>query len=281
MSHGTKRSKVQISWEMVTPAMAKKWLAHNTHNRHLFKPWASQLARDMTSGKWRTTHEGIAFGPNGILLDGQHRLQAVVESGKTIKMLVCRGLDVGSQLVCGGGKKRKAFEQITLGGSIGSVDTADEATARSMLRGYGSATKPTAQELEDFIGRHREAIQFAKVNIHRRRMIPGISTGAVRAVVARAWYSAEIPTLMHFCDVLTGGEPRTGDGVITLLWRAIIIENNQPRRTFSHKDRYAKTERALHAYLQGEKLTKLYPATKELFPLVGDTDAAPALAAAQ
>jgi hypothetical protein len=42
----------------------------------------------MTSGHWRQTHQGIAFDEKGKLIDGQHRLAAIMMANKTISMPV-------------------------------------------------------------------------------------------------------------------------------------------------------------------------------------------------
>lgn len=77
----------------VTPEQAKKWLANNTQNRALNRKRVAALATEMREGRWKLTHQGIAFGPTGVLLDGQHRLAAIVASGVAVKMLVTTGLD--------------------------------------------------------------------------------------------------------------------------------------------------------------------------------------------
>lgn len=77
----------------ITPQVAQMMLEHNTHNRNLTESRAQAYARDMASGNWRYTGEGIKFGPDGTLLDGQTRLRAIVLSGVTITMPVWRGID--------------------------------------------------------------------------------------------------------------------------------------------------------------------------------------------
>ncbi len=42
----------------------------------------------MREGHWDTTHQGIAIASDGTLVDGQHRLLAIVESGVTVRMNV-------------------------------------------------------------------------------------------------------------------------------------------------------------------------------------------------
>jgi hypothetical protein len=55
------------------------------------------------------------------------------------------------------------------------------------------------------------------------------------------------------------------DAAILLLIRFLITKPSHGRTIRNEK--YRKTERALDAWLTGEKLTKLYPTSFELFPL--------------
>ena len=58
----------------VTPSQAANWLEGNTHNRPVTQAHVERLAAEMSAGRWRLTHQGIAFSTRGVLLDGQHRL---------------------------------------------------------------------------------------------------------------------------------------------------------------------------------------------------------------
>jgi len=82
----------------VTPREAAQWLehsnGHNRHNRPLSKSYVSYLAREIEVGNWRLTHQGIAFDSDGTLVDGQHRLSAIIEAKKPIQILVTLGLPV-------------------------------------------------------------------------------------------------------------------------------------------------------------------------------------------
>lgn len=80
---------------LVTPDLARRWLGQNTAaNRNLSQRTVEAYAADMSAGRWKLTHQGLAFNNTGELVDGQHRLQAIVMSGKTIEMMVTTGLDV-------------------------------------------------------------------------------------------------------------------------------------------------------------------------------------------
>jgi len=72
----------------VTPAMAREMLARNAGNRKLSQTKVSMYARIMREGSWRLTHQGIAITEDGGLIDGQHRLAAIVMYGKPVRLLV-------------------------------------------------------------------------------------------------------------------------------------------------------------------------------------------------
>lgn len=79
-------------WMEVTPALAQRWLRNNFRNRPVSDDVVTSYARDMAAGQWVATHQGIAFNDRDELIDGQHRLLAVVKSGRTIRMMVTFGL---------------------------------------------------------------------------------------------------------------------------------------------------------------------------------------------
>lgn len=79
--------------QIITPEIAEKWLReNNTHNRSLYEHTVNHYAREMSSGAWTITNQGIGFAEDGTLLDGQHRLAAVVKAGIPIQMLVINNL---------------------------------------------------------------------------------------------------------------------------------------------------------------------------------------------
>jgi hypothetical protein len=78
----------------VTPAMAEKWLAATTfRNRNVSATAVNRYANDMTRGRWALNGESIVIDDNGNVIDGQHRLRAVIKSGVSIQSVVVRGAD--------------------------------------------------------------------------------------------------------------------------------------------------------------------------------------------
>jgi hypothetical protein len=79
--------------ETITPDKARALLEVNIENRTVRKNIAEQYASDMASGIWKVNGEPIIIDENGQLIDGQHRLHAVLLSGATIEVLVVRGVN--------------------------------------------------------------------------------------------------------------------------------------------------------------------------------------------
>jgi hypothetical protein len=82
------------SVEMIGPSEAVAYLGRNTdRNRRLRPHLAAVYAKDMTEGNWRLSNDAICFDRNDILINGQHRLKAVVLSGTRQQFFVIRGMD--------------------------------------------------------------------------------------------------------------------------------------------------------------------------------------------
>ena len=53
--------------------------------------WVNHLATLIKNGEFTLTHQGIAFDEDGNLIDGQHRLHAIIKAGIAVKMEVSSG----------------------------------------------------------------------------------------------------------------------------------------------------------------------------------------------
>lgn len=74
--------------EEITPKKAMRLLKNNDHNRKLNPRTVNYYAEQMLRGEWVVTGEGISISENGKVLNGQHRLSAIVKAGKPIKMFI-------------------------------------------------------------------------------------------------------------------------------------------------------------------------------------------------
>lgn len=98
-------------WVRVTPEVAAAWLDKNENNRKLTQDRVIRFAEDMEAGRWVDYHpHGVSFDDTGRLIDGQHRLQAVLLSGVPVTMRVTTGLPPEMHAVFDLGAPRTAGE---------------------------------------------------------------------------------------------------------------------------------------------------------------------------
>lgn len=76
-----------VSVVRITPELARHLLSKNYTNRKMSQSRVSFYARQMIDGEWIMNGQGIIVSNSGNLLDGQHRLMAVAQSGKSVDML--------------------------------------------------------------------------------------------------------------------------------------------------------------------------------------------------
>jgi hypothetical protein len=102
--------------QSISPAKAAEMLAANTTNRPLSKPAMRAFADAMRRGEWMVTHQGIAFDVNGVLVDGQHRLAAIVEADIPVELTVFTEVADGTFDVLDTGKRRNAADVLAIEG---------------------------------------------------------------------------------------------------------------------------------------------------------------------
>ena len=86
---------IRFETQIIKPQQAETWLEMSKDNRTLTNHKVREYANEIKSGRWRYTHQGIAFDNEGYLLDGQHRLKAIMEAGIAIKTVIAYGVARG------------------------------------------------------------------------------------------------------------------------------------------------------------------------------------------
>lgn len=164
--------------ETVTPERAKEMLEQNYEdNRPVSAPVVKRYVYDMVSGNWHDDASGIiSISDSGKVLDGQHRLRAVVESGTTHRFAFRYGLDESEYRFFDQGKNRTVAD--VLGSNVPSRANAAavaaawcayENTSRNIQalvsrNNYGIGSKDDILEVFD---KHKDEIN-EMVNIFQR-----------------------------------------------------------------------------------------------------------------
>ena len=104
--------KPVVAIETVTPTKAKNWLQGNVDNRKLRETRVLFFSRLLLDDEWELTGDAIVFDSEGILINGQHRLSAIVVSHVSAQFLVLRGVPSKSQEVMDQGLSRNLGDQL-------------------------------------------------------------------------------------------------------------------------------------------------------------------------
>ncbi len=227
--------KTSIKWEEITPKRAAAYLEKNVSNRTVRKGTVAAYARDMKQGNWVPTHQGIAFNDREELIDGQHRLHSIVESGVTVRMLVTRGIpaETGSMQTMDAvdrGAVRGVADQLQLQhGYRNSAQVAGCGSAIAQLtlqKWLGRITVPQMLKVLEIYGRHIEpVIQVAnnsKIKVFRRAPVNGPLALArvvapqriddfVKQLESGAGLAVDSPVLLLRNHLLTAGSLTTQD----------------------------------------------------------------------
>jgi hypothetical protein len=101
---------------IVTPDIATAYLAMNAGNRPLTESHVISLSKSMIRGEWIFNGDSIRITKSGKLIDGQHRLSAIVKSGLPQKAMVVTGLDDDAFLTIDCGRVRGAQDILSIQG---------------------------------------------------------------------------------------------------------------------------------------------------------------------
>ena len=260
----------------ITPAIARKFLEGNVHNRTLKQNKVDQYMAVMRAGKWVLNHQGIAFNIDQVLIDGQHRLYAIWCLGEEsatfegVWMTVTYNAVEEAQSTIDIGATRTASDILTLKRGQ-AVSNGIVASARMMAGGLRGrrAMLTNIPELEAFIEEHFEALSFAE-KLFVNKSARGVSAAGIKAVIARAFYHLPHETLRRFANILITGLAVSGEEA------AIMLRNHLKDGMSSyHKNSdnaaqlvYGRTERALEAFNRNKPLSKTpSPIKEELYRL--------------
>lgn len=122
-------------------------LKYNSKNRDISMAKLLGFQEDMVAGDWKFHHQGIAFTPNGLLGDGQHRLLAGALSGEGLHTKVSTDFDMDAVDSIDRSTKRTTAQALTMRGvTDAKAKTPVCAAAISYLEAVQHGFKPRLSE---------------------------------------------------------------------------------------------------------------------------------------
>jgi len=120
--------------EIITKEIAEIYLKKNNGNRILRDKIVNYYADQMKRGQWMLTGQGISFDEKGNLIDGQHRLAAIVKSGISQEMLIIENVKKETFSVYDTGKLRSTGDILKIDGVKNSTNIGGIITAYCVLK---------------------------------------------------------------------------------------------------------------------------------------------------
>lgn len=209
----------------VTPEMAATWLTTSKGNRSIRETQISQYARKMAGGVWIPNGESIQFDSDGHLIDGHHRLRAVIRAGVPVEFLVVYGvsplapIDEGRARTASDKFNYAGIKPSALASSVSKALIAFKATGKVGIHGNQlslAAGLPSHQDLIDFYVVDDRAQRAVALAVTKTTAIKLLSP----TVVATLWYSFSLldeDEATKFFSDLNDGEGLDGKDPVFLL----------------------------------------------------------------
>ncbi len=223
-------------------------------------------------GKWVLTHQGIALNTKGELIDGQHRLRMIIQSGKSATLFVVYNVPDSALLHIDDQLPRSVQDALRMM-KKGNYSCSLLAVAGG-LETYPETGNTGFRSREDYVRilqEHPDKLDFAE----RHARAIGITRG-VRTVVARAYPHVDRERLLEWCAVLKTGMPvreNAQQDSAAITYRNFLMRAGRSTGGTIETEKYRKGQMALETFCELESCSKIYGTERDLFPLVPDRPA--------
>lgn len=252
----------------VTPEIAGSWLKKNTINRKVRPSIVSKYAKDLSSGSWSMTHQGVAFDKNGNLADGQHRLMAIVKSGISVNMVVAWGVDrSGIDRLA----PRSEIDELKFSRMSEWIESSHVKIANAMFEiteagsGYRKAER-TTQELVEFCDKYKRQIQFT-ADCFSRHKVKHLSQAIVQATIAIASKFESEERLSEFVDVLFSGLPKSQEDFMAIKVRDFLMMGGATGGGTERRRASKAIMRGIYLFCRNQTLQKLVVPSESIYRL--------------
>lgn len=147
--------------ETITPERAKEYLERNMINRHISINRVNAYKDSIIRGDWQLNGEAIKFNKKGELIDGQHRLTAIIKANKPIEAVVIRGIAEDVDII-DRGRSRSIRDTLMMQGYDKSLITHSTVGVVNLHNSYqNNITVSSDSYIKEFLDKYPENLIFA------------------------------------------------------------------------------------------------------------------------
>ena len=187
----------------MTPKLAQKYLEKNESNRNLRPKKVAEYRRQMEKGYWHLTPQGISISPEGKLINGQHRLHAVIAFGEAVPMVVTTGVPHEAQQYMDTGVTRRIYDALKM---FDNEKNAHQLTAMSraiQLFDTGRWDTVLLDDVRATIKLYRESFDWVQELPSKQLPRSSYFLGALAWIHHHGW-AAEVEMFAHEMATLEG-----------------------------------------------------------------------------
>lgn len=219
-----RHGNVTIRVRLITSAEAEELLKTNTDNRPMRPGRAASLARILTKDLWQFNGASIIVDENGVLLDGQHRLQSCVSSGVPITTIFIEGMSRDVMPTIDRGSARTAGDYFKLQGELNYNYLA--ATLR-LLVGLASGNRQLKIEPSE-LGDVLELNPRVRESVSKTKQIKSVKHATMGMLHYVGSVYQGLPTVAdEFVEVMITGVPAYKGCPAQLLRERLISEDRR------------------------------------------------------
>lgn len=207
----------------VTPEMASRWLKLNLNNRTVNHNNVDAIAKDILSNDWDTTHQGIAIAADGTIIDGQHRLLAIVKANKSVKMWVLQNAVKSTHI--DSGLKRSESNRLQMGKpGLEWVNGKVIAPVNLIKKLYPRLGIDQIAKEDEWIRQYEDIIRISAGLAKRSKLARLNNAGIMAGYIIALMNGVPEEPLKTFSQVLISGLPNSESEKYAIVLRNELIE---------------------------------------------------------
>lgn len=263
-------TKMKTELKTITPEIAREMLKRNSGNRQLANSHVTYLSEQMKEGAWKQNGASIVLTADGRLLDGQHRLNAIIQSDTSQKMIVISGVHSDAFDTMDTGKTRSSGDVLSIKGvEYHNIVSAAIKMIIDFENGHyaqaGNRTKCTNTRVLNFIEEHPEVEDAAKkANLWYtkfQRVYPHSKMAAFFYMMSKK----NVTDAEEFWEKLsTGVGLQEGSPILTL--RNKLLQIKMSKLSVNNREKSMMIIKAWNSYRKRENLHRLIILQDEEFP---------------
>lgn len=260
---------ISFAIEVITPQTATKYLSTSVGNRNIKKDTMTALINALTKGTFEVNGETIVFDQNGSLMDGHHRMGAIIRANIPAICLVVRGINRNTWTTMDSGTARSLcdvfkFEGIANYSTISTIVAGTFAMAKNKIgiNTLGAGNKLnrgglSRKEALDLYYKHADVWQeITKLAINTKNKLPGLfsakEVGIISAYLVLCLHHS-FEKVSEFWDLVVNN-----DGIYASLRNLFLKDMQETRfKKMSAQSRQSCIACAWNRYLVDKKAKRV------------------------